>query len=102
DLATHELTDEQALEVADALDRVAIELDDQVAGANAGRGGWGAIQQLHDLQPAAAPEVMCQRGGEWPRPAHDAQVRAPHAPVAHERAEDPAGGRVDRDGEAEP
>src|SRR4029079_1704054 len=64
DLAADQLADEQALEVADALDGLAVELDDQVAGAHTGSGGGRPIEQLHDLQPAAAPQVMCQRGRE--------------------------------------
>ena len=50
------LADHDPLEVADALDRPAVELDDHVAGADAGCGGRAAVEQLDDLEAALAAQ----------------------------------------------
>ena len=47
-----DIADEVSLEVANALDRAAIELDHDVADAQAGLGGRSGLEQLDDLETA--------------------------------------------------
>ena len=50
DLPADELADEEALEVADALDRAAVQLDDQVAGSDARRRRGAPVEELDHLE----------------------------------------------------
>ena len=84
------------------LDRRAVELDDQILGAQAGAVGGAALDDLDDLDAAAPPERAREPRRQRPRAAGDPDVGAPEAALAHQRADDPARGRVDRHGEAEP
>ena len=93
---------EPALEVADALDRVAVELEHDVADAQAGARGRARLEQLDDLEAARPADPCRDRLGQRPRPADDAEERAPDAAVDDQRLEDPARRGVDRDGQAEP
>ena len=74
------------LEVADAFDRSPVELDDEVAGPNAGRRRRAAVEQLDDLEAAPPTEPLGEDGPQRPRAADDPEERAPDAAVAHERA----------------
>ena len=47
----------QPLEVVDALDRDAVDRDDQVLGPQAGAGGGAAVDDLDDLDPRVAAEL---------------------------------------------
>lgn len=55
DRSPDDLTDHQSLEIADALDRSSIELDDEVASSNAAGCRRTAIEQLDDLE-ATSPD----------------------------------------------
>src|SRR6185437_16124950 len=76
DRAPDELADERPLEIADARDRAAVDRDDDVAGAHAGRRSRAAVQELDDLEPGRAAEALREGGGQATGAAHDAQVRA--------------------------
>ena len=52
---------EVSLEVADAFDRAAVELDDDVADAKAGAGGRAGLEQLDDLETARPAETSRDR-----------------------------------------
>ena len=97
-----DLATEPSLEVADALDRVAVELEDDVADAQAGARGGTRLEQLHDLEAARPPDPRRHRLGQRARAADDPEEGPPDAPVDDQRLEDPARGVVDRHGQAEP
>ena len=92
-----------ALEVADALDRLAVELDHDVADAQAGARRRARLEELDDLEAARPADPGGDGFAERPRPADDAEERSPDPAVDDERIEDPLRrGVVDRDGQAEP
>ena len=102
DAATDHLADHDPLEIADALDRAPVELDDDVAGADARGRRRAALEQLDDLQAAPAPEPFREDRPQRPRPADDAEERPADPAVVHERAHDGSGRGVDRHGQPEP
>jgi hypothetical protein len=91
-----DVADEPALEVADAFDRGAIELDHDVADAHAGAGGRPRFEQLDDLEAARPSEAIGDGLTEGTCPTDDAEERAPDATVDDQALEDPARGAVDR------
>ena len=80
----------------------AVDADDQVLGAQPGGRGRGAVDDLDDLDRAVAAERRGHARRERAGAAGDADPGAPHAAVAHQRRDDPAGGGVDRHREPEP
>ena len=102
DRPADDVADEAALEVADALDRLAVELDHDVADAQAGARRRARLEELDDLEAARPAEPGRDGLAERARPADDAEERPPDPAVDDERIEDPLGRRVDRDGQAEP
>ena len=102
DWSTDDVADEVALEVADALDRLAIELDHDVADAQPGARRRTRLEELDDLEPPRPADPGRDRLAERPRPADDPEEGAPDPAVDDEGVEDPLRRRVDRDGQAEP
>src|SRR6187397_2191691 len=96
------LADHDPLQVADALDRAPVELDDHVAGPHPGGGRGAAVEELHDLEAARPADPGRDRRPQRPSATDDAQERPPDAAVVHERGDDRPGRGVDRDREAEP
>src|SRR6476646_1499736 len=101
DRPADEVAAEPTLEVADAFDRVAVELDDDVADMESGRGRRAGLEQLHDLEAALAADPVGDRFRERPRPADDAEERASDASVDDEGLDDGSRRRVDRHGKPE-
>jgi hypothetical protein len=101
DPAADDVTDEAALEVADAFDREPVELDHDVTDTNAGGGGRSGFEQLDDLEPTLPPDAIRDRLRQRACATDDAEERSPHAAVDDEALEDPARAVVDRDGKAE-
>src|ERR1700686_3017452 len=93
--------DHQALQVARALDRPSVDLDDDVAGAEARGLGGAPLDDLDNLETFAAADFPGPARRDRTRDPGDAEVRAPDAPVADQGADDPLGGRVDRNGKTE-
>src|SRR5439155_6247564 len=89
----------QPLEVADALDRPAVEVEDEVAGPHARGRRWTTLEQLHDLERLASAKLPGKPRRQGPRATHDAKERPPNAAVTHQRTQDPPRRRVDRDRE---
>src|SRR5436190_24060759 len=100
-LGADQLADHQLLDVVHCLDRGAVQLDDQVFGPEACAGGGAFLDDFHDLNAALAPEPCRDARRQRPRAARDTQVRAPKAPLRHQRGDDRARRLVDRNGEAE-
>ncbi len=92
-----DVADEAALEVADAFDRRAVELDHDVADAHAGAGSGPGFEELDDLEAARPSEAVGDGLTERTRPTDDAEERAPDATVDDQALEDPARGAVDRE-----
>src|SRR4030095_11404602 len=92
----------QALEVADGLDRGAVELEEHVARAEAGARRRASRHDVDDLDSGGPPQTLAERRRQRTSSARDAQVRAAEAAVAHERGDDADRGGVDGNGEAEP
>ena len=65
DAPPDDVADEEALEVADALDRLPVELDDDVADAQPGAGRRARLEQLDDLEAAWPADP----GRRRPRPS---------------------------------
>src|SRR5207245_1084321 len=60
-----------------------------------------ALDDGHDLDAVAATEPRRQARRQRPRAEREAEVGAPEPPLAHQRADDLAGGRVDRHRQAQ-
>src|SRR4051794_41156139 len=107
DLARHRAADgaraEQPVDFVDALDRGAIQADEDVPRLQAGAIGWLSRHPLHQLDAGPLRDRVVAREPpiEGTRLRGQAQDAAPDAAVLHQLAQHPAGG-VDRDGEAEP
>ena len=86
DAPPDDVADEAPLQVADALDRAPVELDDDVADAHAGAGGGPGFEQLDDLEAARPAEPVGDGLAERSRPADDAEVRASDATVDDQRS----------------
>src|SRR5580765_4192959 len=97
DRSPDDLADHQPLEVADTFDRSAVDLDDQIARPNAGRGGGAAVEELDDLETAPPTEPLGQGRSQWSCSADDPQECPPDATVAHQGGDDRLCRRVDRD-----
>src|SRR6476660_9550807 len=95
------LATKASLEVADTLDRVAVELEHDVTDAQAGARRGTRLQQLHDLETARPSDPCRDRLGQRAGAADDPEEGAPDAPVDDQRIEDPARRVVDRHGQAE-
>ena len=83
------------------LDSEAVDVEDEVLVAKAGRGRRTALDDLHDLDAEAAVEVIGRPRRERPAPTGDAQIGAAEAAVAHEGGDDSAGRGVHRHGQAQ-
>src|SRR5262245_27164733 len=99
--APDDVADEEALEVADPFDRLAVELDHDVADAQPGARGRSGLEELDDLEPAGPTDSgghgVRQRTGA----ADDAEERPTNTAVDDEGVEDAPRRRVDRDRETE-
>src|SRR2546430_213538 len=93
---------QQSLQIADALDRPTVEVEDQVAGSDPGSCRRRTVQQLHHFKGPRPTEVVREAGGQGPGPANDAEKRAPHPSVVGQCGQDSLGRRTDGDGQAEP
>ncbi len=101
ELAPDPLPDHQPLEVADVGERLAVDPDDQVAGAEAGVGGRAVLDDLDYLDPIGLAGLGGEARRQRSRAAGDADVGAPHSALADQFGDDPPRRGVDRDGEAE-
>ena len=101
DSPADDVADQVPLEVADALDRLAVELGDDVADTQPGIRRRPGLEQLDDLE-AARPADPCRDDfAERPGPADDAEERSSDPSVDDERVEDRSSDGVDRDGQPE-
>src|SRR5262249_24176113 len=101
ELAADPLPDHQPLEVADVGQCLAVDADDQVAGAEAGFGGRALVDDLDDLDSLRLAELGGKARRERARAAGDADVGAAHPALADQFGDDPAGRGVDRHREPE-
>ena len=85
-----------------AAERRAVEADDEVLGVQPGARGGPVLDDLDHLEPVAPAEPRGDPRRQRPRADRDAEQRAAHAAVAHQRGDDQARRVVDRHGEAEP
>src|SRR5439155_15171004 len=102
DGAADQLRRHEALQVADALDGLAPELDDDVAPPEPRAGRRAAVDDLDHFHAGAPPERLHQPRRQRPPAAGDAEVGAAEAALAHERGEDATRRPVDRHREPEP
>ena len=85
-----DVADEATLEVAHTLDRLPIELGDDVADAQPGARRGTGLEQLHDLEAAWPADPRGDRLAERPGAADDAEERPTDATVDDQGVEDPA------------
>ena len=83
-----DVADEVPLEVADALDRLPVELGDDVADAQPGVRRGPGLEQLDDLETARAADPGRHDFAERPGAADDAEERSSDPSVDDERIED--------------
>src|SRR6266545_699975 len=96
-----QLAGHQALEVVDAFNDLAVQVDDEILCAETRLSRGAAFYDLDHLDALGAAELAGEARGQRPRAARDAEVGAAKPPLAHQRPDDLAGRRVDRDGQAE-
>ena len=80
----------------------AVQLEDQVADSEPAAIGGAVRHDLDHLDAGAIAPASASPGRERARAAGDAEEAAPNPALAHQGADDLAGGRVDRHRQAEP
>src|SRR3954447_16386760 len=101
DSSTDQIAYEPPLEIADAFDRLTVELDDDVAHAEASGRRRARLEQLDDLEATLPADPVGDGLGKRPGPADDAEERAAHTAVDDERFDDGSRSGVDRHREPE-
>jgi hypothetical protein len=95
------LADEQPLKLGDVCYAGAVGADDEVLRPQAGAVGRTAVDHLEHLDAALGSDPLSHSRRQRSWAAGDAELRAPHAPLRHQRADDCPRRRVDRDREFE-
>ena len=82
------IADHHALQVVGTLDRDIVDVEHDVRGAETGSVRRAAGDHLDHLDAVLATHRARHAGRQWTAATRDADVGAPEAPLAHERADD--------------
>src|SRR3954451_5723218 len=96
DRSTDQIAHEPPLKIADAFDRLTVELDDDVAHAEAPGRRRARLEQLDDLEATLPADPVGDGVGKRPGPADDAEERSADPAVDDERFDDGSRSGVDR------
>ena len=102
DPAPDRLAHHQPLEVVHRVHGLAVDVEDDVLGPDAGLGGRTSLHDLDNLQPALPTHLAGDPGREGPGATGQAQVGPAEPPLGHQGCDDPPGGGVDRHRQAQP